>query len=125
MLRVVRERAKNLKLEALAVAEATRDRRTPKPAKLLAFAVVAYAASPIDLIPDFIPVLGMLDDLILIPLGIGLLLRMIPPDVMADARARVRDRERAPSSYAGALVVVAIWALAIALAWWIFARLRR
>lgn len=91
---------------------AARDPRTPLAAKVLAALVVAYAASPIDLIPDFIPVLGYLDDLILVPLGIWLVLRLIPEAVMIDARARAADMERPGKSLWGLAIVIALWGAA-------------
>jgi uncharacterized membrane protein YkvA (DUF1232 family) len=111
MLQTLKRRAGALKAETYALYLAMRDRRTPWYAKLLAGAVVAYAVSPIDLIPDFIPVLGYLDDLILLPLGIWLALRAIPEPVMAEARARAAQAldARAPRSRAAAVVVVVIW----------------
>lgn len=102
---------------------AARDPRTPWPAKLLAAVVVAYALSPIDLIPDFIPVLGYLDDLVLVPLGIWLVLRLIPDEVMADARARAAEAERPGRSLAGLSIVIGVWlAVAASLAWMFLAR---
>ena len=80
--------ARTCKVEARALALVARDPRTPWYAKLLVAGIVAYALSPIDLIPDFIPVLGVLDDLILIPMGILLAIRLVPADVLADCRAR-------------------------------------
>ena len=110
--------ARRIKQDVHALYFATRDPRTPWLAKLLAAGVVAYALSPIDLIPDFVPVLGYLDDLLLVPLGIALAIRLVPDAVMAECRARA---EAAPpgSGRAAALVVVAIWvvAAAAALAW--------
>lgn len=88
---------------------AARDPRTPWPARILAAVVVAYALSPIDLIPDFIPVLGYLDDLFLVPLGIWLVLRLIPGEVMADARRQAADMERPGKSLWGLALVVALW----------------
>jgi len=79
--------AAGLKCEVAAVAAAARDPRMPLAAKLLAMAVAAYALSPIDLIPDVIPVLGMLDDLLLVPAGLWLVIRLIPPEVLAAHRA--------------------------------------
>lgn len=94
---------------------------TPLAAKLLAGFVVAYAFSPIDLIPDFIPVLGYLDDLILVPLGIYLVMRLLPEHVVADARlqadAWIASRKSRPRSYVAASAVVAVWALLGYLAW--------
>jgi uncharacterized membrane protein YkvA (DUF1232 family) len=98
---------------------AARDPRVPLHAKLLAGAVPAYALSPIDLIPDFIPVLGLLDDLLIVPLGIWAVVRLIPPPLMAELRASAAARDR-PLSKAGAVAVVAVWAFALAaLAWWL------
>jgi CubicO group peptidase (beta-lactamase class C family)/uncharacterized membrane protein YkvA (DUF1232 family) len=116
----LRDRARRLKAETLALYLAARDRRTPWYARLLVAAVVAYALSPIDLIPDFIPVLGYLDDLILIPLGIALALRLIPAEVMAEARERARielDGKR-PRSRAAAAVILGIWAVVLAALGW-------
>jgi uncharacterized membrane protein YkvA (DUF1232 family) len=117
-LEVWKQRARALRVEVAAVALAARDPRVPWYAKLLAALVVAYALSPIDLIPDFIPVLGYLDDLLLLPLGILLVIRLIPRDVMAECRAQARevnDGVRRPN-WRAAAVIVAVWAIALALA---------
>ena len=116
-----KQRARALKKEVYALSLAYRDPRTPWYGKAFTALVVAYAFSPIDLIPDPIPVLGYLDDLILIPLGIALAIRMIPADVIADARAEAETvlREGKPVSWAGAILVGVIWvALAGLLLWW-------
>ena len=94
---------------------AARDARTPWYAKLLAGMVVAYALSPIDLIPDFIPVLGYLDDLILVPAGIALTLRLVPAEVLAEARLRAEKTLERPRSIAAAAAIVALWILLAAL----------
>lgn len=112
MLARLRAWAGSLKREIAALAGAARDPRTPLAAKLLALAIVAYALSPIDLIPDVIPVLGMLDDLLLLPLGIWLVVRMIPAGVLAEHRAAATTL--APSR-TGAAIVVALWVLAAAI----------
>ena len=104
-----------LKREAVALYFAARDPRTPLIAKLLAVALVAYALSPIDLIPDFIPVIGLLDDLVLLPLGIALVLRLIPPEAMADARAKAESVLALPRNIAAAVVIVLLWLGALAL----------
>jgi uncharacterized membrane protein YkvA (DUF1232 family) len=104
-----RQRVRRLKQETYALYLAYRDPRVPWYAKLLAACVVAYAFSPIDLIPDFIPVLGTLDDLVLIPLGIALSVKLIPPQVMAECRARAAELESKPTNWAAAAVIVAIW----------------
>ncbi|MFW2350259.1 YkvA family protein [Qipengyuania sp.] len=104
-----------LKDEVVALYVAAKDRRTPFLAKLVAGATAAYALSPIDLIPDFIPVIGLLDDLILVPLGIWLAMRLIPTELMAEYRevaARIAQR---PTSPVGLLLVIALWMMAIAL----------
>lgn len=106
----LKRRVEALKTETYALYLAARHPRTPWYAKAFVAAVVAYAVSPIDLIPDFIPVLGLLDDLVLIPLGVLLALRMIPPEVMAESRAAARDRALEPGAgRRAAIVVVAIW----------------
>jgi uncharacterized membrane protein YkvA (DUF1232 family) len=104
-------RARQLQAEVYALYLAYRDPRVPWYAKAVAVCVVGYALSPIDLIPDFIPVLGYLDDLVLIPLGIALVLRMIPPAVMDECRARACAElaDGKPVSRAAAAVIVAIW----------------
>lgn len=110
-----RERARKLKQDVVAVALAMRDPRVPWYAKLLGACVVAYALSPIDLIPDFIPVLGYLDDLVLVPLGLFLVLRLIPPAVLAEHRAAAAEMAERPVSYAGAAAVILVWLAALAL----------
>lgn len=105
---------------------AARDPRVPLAPKLLAGAVAAYALSPIDLIPDFIPVLGLLDDLLIVPAGIWLALRLIPADLVADLRAQEADGEAIGPSKAGAAAIVAIWLIgAGAVAWWFWANGRK
>jgi len=84
----LRRWARGLESQLVAVAFAARDERVPRAARLLVWLVVAYALSPIDLVPDFIPVVGLLDDLVLVPLGLALAIRLIPPGVWADCRAR-------------------------------------
>jgi uncharacterized membrane protein YkvA (DUF1232 family) len=117
--------AKRLKSETLALYLATRDPRTPWLARLVAAAVVAYAFSPIDLIPDFVPVLGYLDDLILVPLGLALAIRLIPAPVLADCRIRARELAQRPVSRVAAVVIVVVWLAVVALvAWWLAGALR-
>ena len=111
----LREKAALLRRETLALYYAMRDPRTPWTAKVLAGIVVGYAVSPIDLIPDFIPVLGFLDDLILLPIGIALCIRLIPAAVLADARARARESTEKPRNYLAAAIIVAIWLAVLAL----------
>lgn len=116
----LRKWARDLKQQTLVVYFAARDPRTPWFVRLLALAVAAYALSPIDLIPDFIPVLGYLDDLILIPLGLALVVRLTPAEVMASARARALATSARPASRGMAVVIVAVWILALGwLGWWV------
>ena len=102
---------KRLQAETYALYLAYRDPRVPWYAKVFAALVVGYAFSPIDLIPDFIPIVGYLDDLILVPAGIAIALRMIPPDVMRDARAQASDVMAVgrPTSRCATIVIVFIW----------------
>jgi uncharacterized membrane protein YkvA (DUF1232 family) len=111
-----RQAARRLKAETLALYFAIRDPRTPWLARLAGTLVVAYALSPIDLIPDFIPVLGYLDDLILVPLGLWLTLKLIPPQVIAEARTRAAREAERPVSRAAAVVIVLIWLAALGVA---------
>ena len=110
--------ARAIKQDVHAVFLASRDPRVPCYAKAVAVGVAAYALSPIDLIPDFIPVLGYLDDLIVVPLGILLVVRLIPPEIMAEHRATAAAAEVRPRGMAGAVAIVAIWFfLTIAAGW--------
>lgn len=118
--------ARRLKADVLTLWFCARDPRTPWAPKLLAAALAAYALSPIDLIPDFIPVLGYLDEVILLPIGIWICLAMIPPHVLADARRRSEDwlaaRRGKPTSYAGMAFILAVWIAAAAAVAWAFLR---
>ncbi len=106
-------RARHLKREVVALWIAARDPRTPLAARLVPAAVAAYALSPIDLIPDFIPVLGQLDDLLIVPLGIVLAVRLIPPPLMAVFRTEAEARATRPRSLIAAAVIALIWLLAL------------
>ena len=110
-------RLRALKRESLVVYYAARDPRLPWHVRLLALAIAAYALSPIDLIPDFIPVLGYLDDLVLVPLGVALVVKLTPAVVLADARERAAHAARRPVSVVAAAVIVLVWIAALALAW--------
>ena len=117
LLANLKARARRLKAETYALYLVVRDPRTPWFAKLLAGAVVGYALSPIDLIPDFIPVLGYLDDLLLLPLGIWLVIRLVPAEVMRDCRLRAEAStgEAGTVDRKAAMVIVIVW---IGLAVW-------
>jgi uncharacterized membrane protein YkvA (DUF1232 family) len=116
--------ARTLGRDSHAVYLASRDPRVPWHAKLLAIAVAGYALSPIDLIPDFIPILGYLDDLIIVPLGIWLVVSLIPDEVMAECRAEADAAAMRPASRAGMIVIMTVWIVSalilvrIGYAWW-------
>jgi uncharacterized membrane protein YkvA (DUF1232 family) len=119
----VKRRARRLKAETFALYLVARHPRTPWYAKLFVACIVAYAFSPIDLIPDFVPVLGYLDDLILIPMGIALAIRIVPPAVLAECRARAQDvmSQGKPASLIAGAIIVVIWiALAALFAVWVY-----
>src|SRR3954467_8798626 len=110
--------ARQIKRDVVALWIAAGDPRTPVLAKIAAGAVAAYALSLIDLIPDFVPVLGYLDDLLILPLGIMLAVKLVPPALMMEFRASAAQREGRPVSKAGLAVIVTIWLIAIGgLAW--------
>ena len=115
------EWARALRRDAIALSFAARDPRVPSWTRVLAGAVVAYAFSPLDLIPDFIPVLGLLDDLLLVPAGVWLVVRSIPAPVMAELRTRA-EVEGTPVSRGGAAVIVAMWLVLAGLTAWLVAR---
>ena len=107
----LKQRARHLKAETFALYLAARDPRTPWYAKLIVAGIVAYAFSPIDLIPAFVPVLGYLDDLVLIPIGIALAIKLVPPQVFAECRTRAQQTRQngKPVSWVAAAVIVVIW----------------
>ena len=117
-------RARQLKLEVYALYLAYKDPRTPLPARIFAAIVVGYAFSPIDLIPDPIPILGYLDDLVLVPLGIFLALKMIPPEVMADSRIKAGEvmAQGKPVNKVAAVIIILIWLGMALLAGWLVYR---
>jgi uncharacterized membrane protein YkvA (DUF1232 family) len=119
----LREWARYLKREVVVLWICTRHPRTPWLAKALALTLVGYALSPIDLIPDFIPVLGYLDDLVIVPLGVWLVLKLVPEDVMAECRAeadlRIEEWRSVPRSRLAAAVIVVLWLSALALLGWL------
>ncbi len=112
--------AAGVRRDTLALWFAIRDRRTPWWLRWLGFLIIAYALSPVDLIPDFIPLIGYLDELILLPAGLWLMIRHMPAEVLADSRARadawLAAGESKPRSALGALIVIIIWAT---VAWWL------
>ena len=118
--------AKHLKQKTLAVYYVAKDKRTPWLPRIIAMLVAAYAFSPIDLIPDFIPVLGLLDDLILLPLGIALALRLVPQEIWQAAHKRAAIESQRPTNLAAAVLIATIWlSLLAALGWWSYQEMRR
>jgi uncharacterized membrane protein YkvA (DUF1232 family) len=117
------ERAKRwarvVRRDVHALYRAGRDPRVPWYAKALALCVAGYALSPVDLIPDFVPVLGHLDDVILVPLGILLVVKLIPPEIMAEHRALATAAQDRPVSRTAAIVIALIWSACIALVGWL------
>ena len=113
--------ARTVKRDVVALFLAARDSRTPWYAKVMAGLVAAYALSPIDLIPDFIPVIGYLDDLVIVPLGILIVVRLVPAELMSEFRAEAERMEAKPVSRAGALFIVVLWIVAAGLLlWWLW-----
>jgi uncharacterized membrane protein YkvA (DUF1232 family) len=119
-----KEWARTIRRDVVAVWIAARDPRVPWYAKLLAAGVAAYALSPIDLIPDFVPVLGYLDDVVIVPAGIFLTVRLIPAGLMDEFRAQAVRRASRPTSRAGAVAIVLLWIAAMAVTLWWLARWR-
>lgn len=121
MLNILKQWAKTIKRDAHAVYLAARDPRTPWYAKALALVVAGYALSPIDLIPDFIPVLGLLDDAILLPLGILAVVKLVPPEVMIEARGKAANAAERPVSRKAVLFIIMLWTLsALLIGWFIY-----
>jgi uncharacterized membrane protein YkvA (DUF1232 family) len=118
MLARLKDWARTVKRDVIALFLAARDSRTPWYAKAMAGLVAAYALSPIDLIPDFIPVIGYLDDLVIVPLGIWIVVRMVPADLMQEFRAEAMRMNARPTSRAGAFAIVALWIVAVTLLFW-------
>lgn len=115
--------SRRIKRDVVAVYFAARDPETPLAVRALAIVVAAYALSPIDLIPDFIPVLGYLDDLLIVPLGLVVVIRLLPPHVLASSRAKASVVLERPRSKAAAVVIVGVWLLCLAaLTYWLWPR---
>lgn len=115
----LKEWARAVKRDVHALYLASKDSRVPWYAKVLAVAVAGYALSPIDLIPDFIPILGYLDDIIIVPLGILLVVRLIPPEVMAEHRKAAAAAQQRPVSRAAGVVIVVIWVVSAVVFGWL------
>ena len=118
MLSSIKAWARNLNRDGHAIYLASRDPRVPWYAKALAIAVAGYALSPIDLIPDFIPIIGYFDELIILPLGIWLVVSLIPQEIMVEYRAKADEADQRPTSRAGMAAIILLWiAGALALGW--------
>jgi len=122
MLEKWKQRSRTIRRDAHALYLAARDPRVPWYAKALAIGVAAYALSPIDLIPDFVPVLGYVDDLIIVPAGIALVIRLVPPEIMAQHRDMAIAAQDRPVSRAAGVAIITIWIVTIGLAIWIAMR---
>lgn len=116
----LKQRARALKADTLALYFVARHPRTPWYAKVMALLVVAYAFSPVDLVPDFVPVLGYLDDVILVPLGIALTLKLVPDEIMHECRGMAAVVMKKPVNWVAGAIIVLIWiGLAALSGWWI------
>ncbi len=122
MIATLKKWAKGLKRDVVALWIAARDRRVSWYVKALAGAVAAYALSPIDLIPDFVPVLGYLDDLLIVPSGIWLVVKLIPAPLMTEFREEAARRAERPTSYGAAAAVALVWVIAAAVVIWLLLR---
>ena len=118
-LTALKQRARQVKVDLIALSLATRDPRTPWYAKLIIAGCVAYALSPVDVIPDFIPVLGLVDELIFIPIARALAIRFIPEEVLVDCRRRAGEIAERRTSRAAAIVIIAFWVALAALGIWL------
>ena len=118
----LKKRARRVKIDLIALSLATRDPRTPWYAKLIIAGCVAYALSPVDVIPDFIPVLGLIDELIFIPIALALAIRFIPEEVLADCRRRAGEIAERRTSRTAAIVIVTLWVALAALGLWLVLR---
>lgn len=113
MMHWLRDLAHRVRIDAHAVWLTARDRSVAFPVRLFGMALAAYALSPIDLIPDFIPILGLLDDAVILPLGVWLFVRMVPPEIFARHRAEAETASHRPVSRAGAIAIALIWVAAL------------
>ena len=118
----LKARARQVKVDLIALSLAARDPRTPWFAKLIVAGCVAYALSPVDVIPDFIPVIGLVDDLIFIPIALALAVRFIPDEVLADCRSRASEIAARRTGRAAAVVITATWLALAAIAIWLAMR---
>lgn len=123
MFERLKTKATELKRDIVALYFAARDPRTPWYAKAMVLCIVAYALSPIDLIPDPIPILGYIDDLLLLPLGIYVAIKLVPPEVLRDCRAKAEARnEKLPRNWHAAAAIIVLWLLAMILVAFVLVR---
>ena len=118
-LTALKQRARQVKVDLIALSLAARDPRTPWYAKLIIAGCVAYALSPVDVVPDFIPVLGLVDELVFIPIALALAIRFIPEEVLVDCRRRAGEIAERRTSRAAAIVIIACWVALAALGIWL------
>ena len=123
MIERARQWARVVKRDVHAIYLAARDPRVPWHVRMLALCVAGYAISPLDIIPDFIPVIGLLDDVIVVPLGIILVLKLIPPEIMAEHRALAEAAQSRPVSHVASVVIVCVWLAGMIVAGWLCYRL--
>jgi uncharacterized membrane protein YkvA (DUF1232 family) len=119
MIERTKQWARLVRRDVYTVYRVARDPRVPWYAKALALCVAGYALSPIDLIPDFVPVLGYMDDIIIVPLGILIVVKLIPPEIIAEHRALAAGAQGRPVSHTAAIVIVVVWAASIVVAAWL------
>lgn len=121
MFEKIKTWARSIKTDIVVLYIAAKDARTPRSAKIMSLTVLGFVLSPIDLIPDFIPVIGYMDDLLLVPLGIFLAVRLIPPALMSEFRLLATDHAKLPKSRMGAMVIICIWVFGMTMfAWWLY-----
>ena len=121
-LATLKARVRQVKIDLIALSLAARDPRTPWYAKLIVAGCVAYALSPVDLVPDFIPVIGLIDDLVFIPIALAIAIRFIPDQVLADCRARAGEIAARRTSRVAAVVIVCAWVVLAAIGIWLVLR---
>jgi uncharacterized membrane protein YkvA (DUF1232 family) len=121
-LAALKARARQVKIDLIALSLAARDTRTPWYAKLIVAGCVAYALAPVDVIPDFIPVIGLIDDLIFIPIALAVAVRFIPDEVLAECRVRAGEIAARKTSRVAGIVIVAAWIALAALGIWLVLR---
>lgn len=119
MLARLKRWSRNIRRDVYAVALVARDRRVPWYTKTLALAVAGYALSPLDVIPDFIPVIGFVDDVILVPLGILAVIKLVPPEILREHREHAERAIDLPKNRLGGIILLCIWLAVVGLSAWL------